>query len=110
MMLTFQTVAPTLQETLMDGHSGDVYQIATHPAKPNICATVTDSGHVHIWDLAIRQCTLCAAVGFVPRSVAFSVGPIEGSHHLAVGGQKGNLKVSECGGWERMGGWVEVIN
>ena len=44
----------------MDGHSGDVYFVAFHPTDPNVFATVSDSGHVHVWDSAIRQMTHCA--------------------------------------------------
>lgn len=43
----------------MDGHSGDVYQLAMHPGKPNVLATVSDSGHVHVWDTTLRQMTHC---------------------------------------------------
>lgn len=44
----------------MDGHSGDIYNVAFHPTKPHILATVADSGHVHLWDCSIRQMTHCA--------------------------------------------------
>ena len=35
---------------LMDAHSGDIYSVAFHPAKPNVFATVADSGHIHVYD------------------------------------------------------------
>ena len=44
----------------MDGHSGDIYFVAYHPTNPTVFATVSDSGHVHLWDGSIRQMTHCA--------------------------------------------------
>ena len=82
----------------MDGHSGDVYHMAFHPALPHVFATVADSGHVHVWDSALRQMTHCAALGWDPRCVAFSSGPLSesGGFHVAVGGSKGHIKVCVC--------------
>jgi WD40 repeat protein len=79
----------------MDGHSGDVYCLAAHPCKPHVVATVSDSGHVHVWDTAVRQMSHCAALGWAPRALAFSVAPVAstGTHHIAVGGAKGHIKV-----------------
>ena len=79
----------------MDGHSGDVYFIAFHPAKPNIFCTTADSGHIHIWDSSLRQMMQCAPVGFKPRVCAFSTTPVgqSNSFHVAVGGEKGNIRV-----------------
>ena len=54
----------------------------------------TYPGHVHLWDTALRQMTHCAAVGFTPRCVAFSSTPVGASYHIAVGGVKGQIKVS----------------
>ncbi|KAJ9506292.1 hypothetical protein QJQ45_013870, partial [Haematococcus lacustris] len=89
----------TSTETLLDGHSGDVYQLASHPSQPHIMATVADSGHVHLWDCRQRQMTHCVAVGFVPRALAFSAAPVpsSSSFHVAVGGVKGQLKVLDQG-------------
>eukprot|EP00955_Chlamydomonas_euryale_P048071 353862-Chlamydomonas_euryale.AAC.1 len=92
-------VSDTTEETLMDGHAGDVWHCAFHPTKPNVFATVSDSGHVHLWDSAIRQMTHCAALGFKPRAVAFSEGALGagGGCHVAVGGAKGHLKILDEG-------------
>lgn len=54
-----QELTPTTDETLMDGHSGDVHQLSFHPTKPNILATCSDSGHVHLWDTSTRTMTHC---------------------------------------------------
>ncbi len=79
----------------MDGHSGDVWTLAFHPVAPTLMATASDSGHVHLWDTARRQMTHCAAVGWTPRALAYSPAPVPatGTHHLAVGGVKGHIKV-----------------
>mmetsp|Transcript_34365 Transcript_34365/g.76299 ORF Transcript_34365/g.76299 Transcript_34365/m.76299 type:complete len:1172 (-) Transcript_34365:306-3821(-) len=91
-------VSDTTDEVFMDGHPGDVYFIAFHPNKPNIFATVSDSGHIRLWDAALRQMTHCAPLGWVPRAVTFSNGPIMGGpYHVAVGGLKGQLKILDEG-------------
>ena len=67
-------LAPTpRQETLIDGHSGDVYNVAFHPTKGHVLATVSDSGHVHLWDCSIRQMTHCAVSGERMRGGAWFV-------------------------------------
>ena len=105
----------------MDGHSGDVYFVAFHPTKPNIFATVSDSGHAHLWDAGLRQMTHCVPLGWDPRAIAFSQGPLgaSGGFHVAVGSQFGQVKVREggegnagmIGGREGYGGmsWMEVV-
>ncbi|GAX82495.1 hypothetical protein CEUSTIGMA_g9922.t1 [Chlamydomonas eustigma] len=89
----------TTNEALMDGHSGDVWFVAFHPTNPNVFATVSDSGHVHVWDGAIRQMTHCVAMGWDPRTLAFSTKPVgaAGGYHIAVGSQKGQIKVLDEG-------------
>jgi len=86
-------------DVLMYGHSGDVYQLAWHPALPNVMVTASDSGHVHVWDATLRQMTHLAAVGFMPRAAAFSSKPVASTntYHIAVGGSKGQIKVLDEG-------------
>lgn len=95
LMLTVCSWVLCVQDVLMDGHSGDVWFVAFHPAKPNVFATVSDSGHVHMWDASTRSMTHCAALGWTPRTVAFSTNllPPNNTHHMAVGGLKGHIKV-----------------
>jgi hypothetical protein len=50
-----------------------------------------------MWDAALRQMTHIAAVGFLPRTGAFSSKPVPstGTYHVAVGGSKGQIKVRQ---------------
>lgn len=81
---------------LIYGHAGDLWGVCFHPKKPNICATVCDSNRIFIWDNDVRDMVRTAYIGFAGRTGAFSSAPVGGGgHHLAIGGAKGHLKVSQ---------------
>lgn len=82
----------SLQEVMIYGHSADVWGLAQHPAKPNVCATVCDGNRVFVWDTAARDLLRTAPLGFGGRAAAFSNAPVNGGYHLAIGGVKGHLK------------------
>lgn len=80
----------------MYGHCDDVWAVALHPARPHRAATVSEKV-LGLWDLAARSLERRAVVGFAARAVAFSSRPLEAdgsTHHVAVGGSKGDLMVS----------------
>lgn len=79
------------------GHSADIWDVAFHPLLPHICATASDNSRVYIWDTEAKDLLRTATVGFMARAIAFSSAPMEGdSHHLAVGGAKGHIRVRVC--------------
>lgn len=87
-------VTPSGSEVLVFGHSADLYYLSWHPAKPDIFATACESSRVFLWDAATRDMCRTCSVGFKARACAFSCLPLAGeAHHLAVGGDKGDLIV-----------------
>lgn len=85
---------PSGCEVLVFGHNADLYSLAWHPAKPDVFATACESSRVSIWDAGSRDMSRSCSVGFKARACAFSVKPLSGeAHHLAVGGDKGDLIV-----------------
>jgi len=80
-------------EMLMDGHAGDIWGVAFHPAKPEVFASVADSGHLHLVDADARKMINVLALDWKPRAVTFSSAPVDASYHLAVGGAKGVVRI-----------------
>ncbi|KAK3276728.1 hypothetical protein CYMTET_15223 [Cymbomonas tetramitiformis] len=80
-------------EPLIFGHSADLYQVAWHPRFPEIFATACESTRVCLFDAAKRALIRNTNVGFQARSVCFSQQPVGGSHHLAIGGKSGRVKI-----------------
>ena len=85
-------------EVLIYGHTADLYGLCWHPALPTVFATAAESSRVFIWDAEDRVVLATCGVGFACRSVAFSPNRIDAgdgspTHHLAVGGKAGRLRV-----------------
>ncbi|KAK3274354.1 hypothetical protein CYMTET_17458, partial [Cymbomonas tetramitiformis] len=76
-------------ERVMKGFAQDVYGVAAHPLKPEMIATVCESGSVDVFDAKTRSHSRCTDLGFLGRSVCFSR---EGSH-MAIGGKKGRVRI-----------------
>jgi len=81
-------------EVLIFGHNADLYHLAWHPSKPDVFATACESARVFVWDAASRDMQRTCSVGFKARVCAFSSTAMAGdAHHLAVGGDKGDIIV-----------------
>ncbi|GIL71076.1 hypothetical protein Vretimale_17844 [Volvox reticuliferus] len=88
-------VTESQQTVLVYGHCDDVWAVAFHPSLSHRAATVSEKV-LTLWDLGARTMDRCSMVGFAARAVAFSTKPLEAdgvTHHLAVGGAKGDLMV-----------------
>lgn len=89
------------QETYVTGHTADLYCVAWHPKRAHVFASSSESSRVFLWDASDRSMLRTCRVGFGGRQCAFSAeafplegdGPGNDSHHLAVGGRQGRLKV-----------------
>jgi len=92
-----KTPRPPLSPTPTHTHPHTSTHAPKHTHTPT--HTLVPSGHVHVWDTATRNMTHLAAVGFAPRTAAFSNAPIAstGTFHMAVGGAKGQIKVCRGG-------------
>lgn len=89
---------PAPQAQLIPGHAGDVWGLAWHPTKPHVLLTVNDGRRLRLWDTH-KRCLLQSPqeVGLGFRACAFSTAPLAGSsHHIAIGGSEGALKVYRC--------------
>uniref|UniRef100_A0A7S3VHN2 PLAT domain-containing protein n=1 Tax=Dunaliella tertiolecta TaxID=3047 RepID=A0A7S3VHN2_DUNTE len=78
-----------IPESLVQGHTNDVYACAWHPKKPYKFATACDSSNVFLWNARRRQLIAKVNVGLAARSVAFS----PNGAHLAVGTITGSIRV-----------------
>ncbi|GFR42919.1 hypothetical protein Agub_g3919, partial [Astrephomene gubernaculifera] len=88
-------VTEEVQEVCVYGHSDDVWAVAFHPTRPHCAATASDR-QLRLWDTGARRLERQAVVGFAARCVGFSSRALEadgGTHHVAVGGAKGELLV-----------------
>ncbi|KAF5837533.1 hypothetical protein DUNSADRAFT_4226 [Dunaliella salina] len=82
-------VSNDIPESLVQGHTNDVYACAWHPKKPYKFATACDSSNVFLWNARRRQLIAKVNVGLAARSVAFS----PNGAHLAVGTITGSIRV-----------------
>ncbi|MEW5311518.1 MAG: hypothetical protein WDW38_003227 [Sanguina aurantia] len=90
-------ITDAVQEVMSFGHSADIWDVAFHPLLPHICATASDNSRVYIWDTDAKDLLRTATVGFMARAITFSSAPLEGnSHHLAIGGAKGHIRILDC--------------
>lgn len=66
-----------------------------HPKRKNQFASVSDGFWLFVWDAEKKKLLMAGDMGFPLRSISFSIDPLEGqsSHHIAVGGTKGRIKV-----------------
>ena len=84
------------QETYVTGHTADLYCVAWHPKRAHVFASASESSRLFLWDASDRSMLRTCRVGFGGCQCAFSAEPVEAgsdSHHLAVGGRQGRLKV-----------------
>ncbi|CAM9684091.1 unnamed protein product, partial [Hapterophycus canaliculatus] len=67
---------------LADGHGkGQLRGLATHPANPDVFATVGDDAFVRVWSVSLRRATLKMKIESAARSLAYS----PSGKHLVVG-------------------------
>ncbi|CAM9158468.1 unnamed protein product, partial [Scytosiphon promiscuus] len=67
---------------LADGHGkGQLRGLATHPADPDVYATVGDDAFVRVWSVSLRRATLKMKIESAARSLAYS----PSGKHLVVG-------------------------
>ena len=86
--------------TFIDGHEADLYSIEWHPTKPNVFATACESSRLFVFDAQKRVVMKTCKVGFLGRACAWSSAPVApadsshpNSHHLAIGGKSGKVKI-----------------
>ncbi|CAD7702032.1 unnamed protein product [Ostreobium quekettii] len=93
---------------MIEGHQGDVYCCAAHPADASVFATASEAHRVMLWDAGRREMLRSASMGFVCRSIAFSEEEFPSrcvpgwqprggdGYHLALGGKSGRLAVLDA--------------
>ena len=96
----------TSVNTLIYGHTADLYGIAWHPLRPNVFATACESERIFVWDAAKRELQRTCSIGYKGRSCAFS----SDGKHLAVGTRSGRVRVLDAETLQPLYGWHDQFS
>ncbi|CAG9462264.1 unnamed protein product [Pedinophyceae sp. YPF-701] len=86
-------VTDATQDIFVDGHEGDLWAVACHPARPDVFVSAAASKSVFLWSASQRRVLRIANLPFKARSAAVCPAALDGAHHIAVGGMDGNIAV-----------------